>query len=185
VPAGERWIQEIKFEGCRVPLHLANETVLQNELKGKSTRIVMAAFDLLYLSGYDPRKLPPIERKTHLKKPIANTAVQFSESFEIDGPEMFTHACGIGLEGLSSMSRPSPGCTNAGPRRWVGRSDEQRLGRSELAPARLEAIGRVGVRGRSCSPGTTSSAQDRVRACRGASPSRRCAAENRLSSRPT
>jgi len=33
VPAGERWIQEIKFDGCRVPLHLANETVLQTELK--------------------------------------------------------------------------------------------------------------------------------------------------------
>ena len=67
----------------------------------------MAAFDLLYLSGYDPRKLPPIEHKTHLKKPIANTAIQFSESFEIDGPDMFTHACGIGLEGVVSNVRDS------------------------------------------------------------------------------
>jgi ATP-dependent DNA ligase len=32
--------------------------VLQNELKGKSTSIVMVAFDLLYLNGYDLRKLP-------------------------------------------------------------------------------------------------------------------------------
>lgn len=38
-------------------------SVLQNEVKGKSTRIVMVAFDLLYLNGYDLRKLPRIERK--------------------------------------------------------------------------------------------------------------------------
>jgi bifunctional non-homologous end joining protein LigD len=30
-------------------------SVLQNELKGKSTKIVMIAFDLLYLNGYDLR----------------------------------------------------------------------------------------------------------------------------------
>ncbi|MET3840479.1 ATP-dependent DNA ligase [Bradyrhizobium sp. OAE829] len=35
-------------------------SVLQNELKGKSTRIVLVAFDLLYLNGYDLRKLPLI-----------------------------------------------------------------------------------------------------------------------------
>src|ERR1700709_1148961 len=155
VPKGERWIHEIKFDGYRVQLHLANETVkvftrrgndwtkrfkkvadeawhisagsaiidgeivvpaadgttdfsvLQNELKGKSTKIVMVAFDLLYLNGYDLRKLPLIERKTHLKKLIAKTDIQFSESFEVDGPEMFTHACGVGLEGVVSKLRDS------------------------------------------------------------------------------
>ena len=30
-------------------------SVLQNELKGKSTKIAMVAFDLLYLNGYDLR----------------------------------------------------------------------------------------------------------------------------------
>jgi bifunctional non-homologous end joining protein LigD len=82
-------------------------SVLQNELKGKSIRIVMVAFDLLYLNGYDLRKLPLIERKTHLKKLIAKTDIQFSESFEVDGPEMFTHACGVGLEGVVSKVRDS------------------------------------------------------------------------------
>jgi bifunctional non-homologous end joining protein LigD len=48
----------------------------------------MVAFDLLYLNGYDLRKLPLAERKMHLKKLIAKTAIQFSESFEVDGPEM-------------------------------------------------------------------------------------------------
>ena len=133
VPTGERWIHEIKFDGYRVQVHLANTEVkvftrrghdwthrlakiasdawhisagsaivdgevvapaadggtdfslLQNELKGSSTKIVMVAFDLLYLNGYDLRKLPLIERKALLKKIIAETDVQFSESFEVDG----------------------------------------------------------------------------------------------------
>jgi bifunctional non-homologous end joining protein LigD len=71
-------------------------SVLQNELRGKSTKIVMVAFDLLYLNGYDLRKLPLFERKALLKKIITETDVQFSESFEIDGREMFEHACAVG-----------------------------------------------------------------------------------------
>jgi bifunctional non-homologous end joining protein LigD len=37
--------------------------VLQNELKGRSTRIVLSAFDLLYLNGQDLRRLPLTARK--------------------------------------------------------------------------------------------------------------------------
>ena len=72
-------------------------SVLQNELKGKSTKIVLVAFDLLYLNGQDLRKLPLIERKTQLKKIIQHTDIQFSDSFEVDGAEMFAHACKVGL----------------------------------------------------------------------------------------
>jgi bifunctional non-homologous end joining protein LigD len=155
VPSGERWIHEIKFDGHRVQVHLANNgvkvltrrgndwtnrfkkiaddawhinagsaiidgevvvpsangttdfSVLQNELKGKSTKIVMVAFDLLYLNGYDLRKLPLFERKALLKKNIDGTDVQFSESFEVDGGEMFEHACKTGLEGVISKVRDS------------------------------------------------------------------------------
>jgi bifunctional non-homologous end joining protein LigD len=154
-PRGERWIHEIKFDGYRVQVHLANAevkvftrrehdwtnrfkkiasdawhisagsaiidgevvvpasdgttdfSVLQNELKGRSTKIVMVAFDLLYLNGYDLRKLPLVERKALLKKLVAQTDVQFSESFEIDGREMFKHACKTGLEGVVSKVRES------------------------------------------------------------------------------
>src|SRR4030081_2661814 len=74
-------------------------SVLQHELKGRSTKIVLVAFDLLYLNGYDLRKLPLMERKKLLKKIITDTDVQFSESFEVDGREMYKHACSIGLEG--------------------------------------------------------------------------------------
>jgi bifunctional non-homologous end joining protein LigD len=153
VPSGSRWIHEIKFDGYRVQLHLANEaakiftrrghdwthrfrkvahdawhikarsavvdgeivvpaadgttdfSVLQNELKGKSRSIVLIAFDLLYLNGRDLRKLPLFQRKAELKKIVTGTDVQFSESFEIDGSEMFAHACKLGLEGVVSKVR--------------------------------------------------------------------------------
>lgn len=57
-------------------------SVLQNELKGKSKKIVMVAFDLLYLNGCELRKLPLDERKALLKKLVAGTAIQFSESVQ-------------------------------------------------------------------------------------------------------
>jgi bifunctional non-homologous end joining protein LigD len=155
VPGGNRWIHEIKFDGYRVQVHLANGaikvftrrgndwtrrlrkiaddawhvaagsaildgevvvpskdgttdfSVLQNELKGKSKRIVLVAFDLLYLNGHDLRMLPLQERKALLRKTIDGTDVQFSESFEIDGGEMYAHACKVGLEGVVSKVRDS------------------------------------------------------------------------------
>jgi bifunctional non-homologous end joining protein LigD len=155
VPAGERWIHEIKFDGYRIQVHLRDAavkvftrrgndwtnrfrkiagdawhinarsaiidgevvvpaadgttdfSVLQNELKGRSKKIVMVAFDLLYLNGYDLRKLPLFERKALLKKIVFETDIQFSESFEIDGREMYKHACKTGLEGVVSKVRDS------------------------------------------------------------------------------
>jgi len=155
VPQGERWIHEIKFDGYRIQLHIANEdvkvftrrgndwtrrfrkiahdaflisassaiidgevvvpaadgttdfSVLQNELKGKSDKFAMVAFDLLYLNGYDLRRVPLFERKALLNKIIAETDIQFSESFEVDGAEMYKHACKTGLEGVVSKVRDS------------------------------------------------------------------------------
>jgi bifunctional non-homologous end joining protein LigD len=173
VPSGARWIHEIKFDGYRVQVHLANEaakiftrrghdwthrfkkvahdawrikassamvdgeivvpaadgttdfSVLQNELKGKSTSIVLVAFDLLYLNGRDFRKLPLFQRKAELKKILTGTDIQFSKSFEIDGREMFAHACKLGLEGVVSKVRDSAyptGRTND----WVKKTCAQR-----------------------------------------------------------
>jgi bifunctional non-homologous end joining protein LigD len=155
VPSGDRWLHEIKFDGYRVQLRIANNdikvftrrgydwtkrfrkiagdaylinagsaiidgeivvpaadgttdfSVLQSELKGKSTKIVLVAFDLLYLNGRDLRKLPLVERKAVLKKLIEKTPIQFSESFELDGREMLRHACRVGLEGVVSKVRDS------------------------------------------------------------------------------
>ena len=92
--------------------------MLQNELKGKSKKIVLVAFDLLYLDGYDLRKLPLTERKAHLKNLVEGTDIQFSESFELDGKEMFAHACKVGLEGVVSKVRDSRYSSGRG-KDWV------------------------------------------------------------------
>jgi bifunctional non-homologous end joining protein LigD len=173
VPEGQRWIHEIKFDGYRIQMHIANEdvkvftrrgndwtkrfkkiandaflisassaiidgevvvpaadgttdfSVLQSELKGKSHKIAMVAFDLLYLNGYNLRKLPLVERKALLKKLIAKTAIQFSESFEVNGSEMFKHACGVGLEGVVSKVRDSRYNSGRG-NDWVKKTCAQR-----------------------------------------------------------
>jgi bifunctional non-homologous end joining protein LigD len=70
-------------------------------------------------------KLPLIERKTLLKKLIVKTAIQFSESFEVDGPEMFKHACGVGLEGVVSKVRDSRYNSGRG-NDWVKKTCAQR-----------------------------------------------------------
>jgi bifunctional non-homologous end joining protein LigD len=100
-------------------------SVLQSELKGRSKKIVLVAFDLLYLNGYDLRRLPLFERKVQLRKIISDTDVQFSESFEVDGTEMYKHACKTGLEGVVSKvrdSRYNSGRTND----WVKKTCAQR-----------------------------------------------------------
>jgi bifunctional non-homologous end joining protein LigD len=100
-------------------------SVLQNELRGKSSRIVLVAFDLVYLNGFDLRKLPLIERKSRLKQIIDGTGIQFSHSFEVDGKEMFAHACKVGLEGVVSKVRDSRYPAGRG-REWVKTTCAQR-----------------------------------------------------------
>ena len=100
-------------------------SVLQNELKGKSTKIVLVAFDLLYLSGRDLRNLPLIQRKAELRKIVDGTDVQFSESFEIEGREMFAHACKLGLEGVVSKLRDGP-YPKGRPSDWAKKTCVQR-----------------------------------------------------------
>lgn len=173
VPTGDRWFHEIKFDGYRSQLHIANSDVkiftrngydwtkrfrkvandafhinassaiidseitvpaadgttdfslLQNELKGNSSKIVMVAFDLLYVNGHDLRKVPLIERKARLKKLIAKTNIQFSESFAIDGREMLAHACKLGLEGV--VSKVADSHYNSGRiNDWVKKTCAQR-----------------------------------------------------------
>lgn len=62
----------------------------------------MYAFDLLYLNGYDMRKAPLTARKSELAKLIKGSDILLSESFTIDGTDLFKAACGMGLEGIVS-----------------------------------------------------------------------------------
>jgi bifunctional non-homologous end joining protein LigD len=118
VPSGERWVHEVKFDGYRVQLHIANETikvltrrghdwtdrfkkiatdawhlkvksaiidgevvvpavdgttdfaVLQKALRAgqPSGKLVMYAFDLLYLNGYDMRRHRSASANRHLRR---------------------------------------------------------------------------------------------------------------------
>ena len=154
-PNGDRWIHEVKFDGYRVQVHIANDavkiftrrghdwtnrfkkiaadawhinaksaiidgevivpaadgvsdfSVLQNELRGTSNKLVMYAFDLLYLNGHDMRKAPLIERKALLRTLIAKSGILLSESFEMGGAIMFKQAAKMGLEGIVSKVRDS------------------------------------------------------------------------------
>ena len=86
---------------------------------------MLVAFDLLYLNGQDLRKLPLVERKAQLKKIVQPTDIQFSESFEIDGADMFPHACKVGLEGVVSKVRDSHYVSGRG-NNWVKKTCAQR-----------------------------------------------------------
>jgi bifunctional non-homologous end joining protein LigD len=71
------------------------------------------------------RKLPLFKRKELLKKLIADTAIQFSESFEVDGREMYQDACKTGLEGVVSKVRDSKYPTGRS-NDWVKKTCAQR-----------------------------------------------------------
>jgi bifunctional non-homologous end joining protein LigD len=66
-----------------------------------------------------------LERKAHLKRLIAGTDIQFSASFEVDGPHMFMHACKTGLEGVLSKVRDSKYPTGRS-NDWVKKTCPQR-----------------------------------------------------------
>jgi bifunctional non-homologous end joining protein LigD len=70
--------------------------------------------------------LPLHQRKNALKSIVADTAVQFSESFTVDGPEMFAHACKVGLEGVISKVADSTYPTGERSRNWVKKTCAQR-----------------------------------------------------------
>jgi hypothetical protein len=74
-----------------------------------------------HFNGHDLRKLLVFERKALLKKIIAETDIQYSKRFEVDGGETFEHACSIGLEGVVSEVRDSKYKQGTRPARTPGR----------------------------------------------------------------
>jgi bifunctional non-homologous end joining protein LigD len=84
-------------------------SVLQKELRSgrPSEKLVMYAFDLMYLNGFDMRKAPLSARKAQLAVIIKNSDLLLSQSFDADGATMFEHACAMGLEGVVSKLRDS------------------------------------------------------------------------------
>jgi ATP-dependent DNA ligase len=83
-------------------------SVLQSELRGRSNKLVLYAFDLLYLNGFDLRKAPLFERKALLRKLIDKTDIVFGENFETDGAATLKHAVQDGARGRGLQGQRQP-----------------------------------------------------------------------------
>ena len=110
----------------RRPNGLTDFSVLQNELKGRSSKIVLVAFDLLYLNGHDLRRLPLVERKAQLEAARSPTPMSSSATVSRStAQEMYQHACKVGLEGVVSKVRDSAYVSGRG-NEWVKKTCQQR-----------------------------------------------------------
>ncbi len=70
--------------------------------------VLYYAFDLLYLDGYDWRKVPLEERKKKLKSSlIIGDSVRYSDHYEKQGKALFEMARSKGLEGILAKKRDS------------------------------------------------------------------------------
>ena len=71
--------------------------------------VFLNAFDLIELDGDDLRRNPLIVRKTTLGSLLARAApgLRLNEHLEADGPDVFHHACKLGLEGIVSKREDS------------------------------------------------------------------------------
>jgi bifunctional non-homologous end joining protein LigD len=82
---------------------------LRRQIGKFSSEVTYNAFDLLWLNGEDLRRLPLVERKARLERLLkkADQAISFAQALEGDGPQIYRHACRMGLEGIVSKRRNS------------------------------------------------------------------------------
>ncbi|HEV8530620.1 MAG TPA: DNA ligase D [Methylomirabilota bacterium] len=84
---------------------------LQNFLSGTGRgQLVYMVFDLLHLNGWDLTGARLEERKAVLERLLASGngksgSVRYSDHVAGDGPDFFTHACRLGLEGVVAKRR--------------------------------------------------------------------------------
>src|SRR5688572_1781830 len=84
---------------------LSDFAALRAAIEGAPHRLVMFAFDLLFLNGEDLRRQPLIERRQLLRDLLPKDQrcpIQFSDHYEGSGAALFNKACAIGLEGIVS-----------------------------------------------------------------------------------
>lgn len=90
---------------------LSDFAALRAAIEGAPYRLVMFAFDLLFLDGDDLRRLPLVERREQLGRLLpkdTRRAIQFSDHYEGQGAVLFKQACAMGLEGIVSKRALSP-----------------------------------------------------------------------------
>jgi bifunctional non-homologous end joining protein LigD len=83
---------------------------LQNALKGDSAAIVLVAFDLVHLDGWDLTRVPLIERKRLLERLLedAPPAIRYGEHATENATKFFGAACKLGLEGIVAKRGADP-----------------------------------------------------------------------------
>jgi bifunctional non-homologous end joining protein LigD len=82
-------------------------------------RLVLFAFDLLFLNGKDWRREPLLERRSRLEGLIDKDprgAIQFSDHYTGEGIDLFKGACEMGLEGI--VSKRASASYRSGPSRF-------------------------------------------------------------------
>jgi bifunctional non-homologous end joining protein LigD len=78
----------------------------------RDDRVLLYAFDLIELAGEDRRRDALTQRKTDLRRLLADSgpgvqANEWIDGGESDGPTVFEHACSLGLEGIISKRKDS------------------------------------------------------------------------------
>jgi bifunctional non-homologous end joining protein LigD len=83
---------------------------LQNALASTHSQIVLVAFDLLHLDGWDLTRAALIERKALLEQVLeaAPPALRFGEHVTEDGAKFLAAACKLGLEGVVAKRAADP-----------------------------------------------------------------------------
>jgi ATP-dependent DNA ligase len=91
--------------------------------------VFLYGFDLIELDGEDMRRDPLSVRKATLASLLAHAAsgLRLNEHIEADGPDVFHHACMMGLEGIVSKRKDS--------RYRSGRSPDWLKSKNPNAPA--------------------------------------------------
>jgi bifunctional non-homologous end joining protein LigD len=87
-------------------------SALQADLsEGTTAGLVYMAFDLLFLDGFDLTAARLEDRKAALRELLDGgvpPTIRYSDHHAGQGPEFFTAACGLGLEGIVSKRRDAP-----------------------------------------------------------------------------
>jgi bifunctional non-homologous end joining protein LigD len=83
---------------------------LQNALTGAGSQLVLVAFDLLHLDGWDLTRAPLLERKALLEELLADAppTIRYGEHVTTDGAQFFAAACKLGLEGIVAKRAADP-----------------------------------------------------------------------------
>jgi bifunctional non-homologous end joining protein LigD len=86
---------------------------LQNVLReGKGTSLFYFVFDLLYRDGFDLRGAPLLARKEALRGLLAghtaSARLRYSDHLEIEGSEIYSKACALGVEGVVAKEKSAP-----------------------------------------------------------------------------